>query len=89
MKALKSRRVQETTRVDLRLDETLSSLIGGDKAPVSKARMVVARLDDETAARLDRVTEIKIKSLAPLRGGPSGIGISPHPPANNFPEPVR
>jgi hypothetical protein len=79
MKVLKSRRVQETTKVDLRLDETILSLIGGDKAPVSKALMVVARLDDETAARLDRVTEIKIKSLDSPRGGSAGTGLSPDP----------
>ncbi len=73
MKALKSRRVQEPTRVDSRLDEKLASLFGGDLASMSKARMVVARLDDKTASRLDRVAEIKFKSLTPLRGGPSGI----------------
>jgi hypothetical protein len=66
MKALKSRRAQEPTRVDCRLEEKLASLFGGDLTSVSKARLVVARLDDETASRLDRVTEIKIKSLRPL-----------------------
>jgi len=73
MKALKSRRVQELTRVDSRLDETLASLFGGDLASLSKARMVVARLDPKTASRLDRVAEIKFKSPTPLRGRPSGV----------------
>jgi hypothetical protein len=73
MKALKSRRVQETTRVDSRLDEKLASLIGGDLDSVSKARAVVARLDDETASRLDRVTEIKVKSLAQPRRAPTPV----------------
>jgi hypothetical protein len=68
MKALKSRRVQESTTVDSRLDEKLASLIGGDSNSVFKALAVVARLDDETASCLDRVTEIKIKSLARPRG---------------------
>jgi len=71
MKALKSRRVQESTTVDSRLDEKLASLIGGEQDSVFKARVVVARLDDETASRLDRVTEIKIKSLARPRGAPT------------------
>jgi hypothetical protein len=67
MKALKSHRAQETTWVDLTLDEKLASLVGDDLASVSKARAVVARLDDETASRLDRLTEFKIKPPAPRR----------------------
>ena len=77
MKALKSRRVQETARIDSRLDEKLASLIGGEQNSVSKARAVVDRLDDQTASRLDRVTEIKIKSLAQPRGAPVGRTIDP------------
>jgi hypothetical protein len=61
MKILKSRRVRETTRVDSRLDEKLVSLIGGDLESVLKARMVVARLDRETASRLDRLADPKLK----------------------------
>ena len=61
MKALKSRRVQEPTRVDSKLDEKLESLFGGDLASVSKAREVVARLDEKTASRLDRVADPKLK----------------------------
>ena len=86
MKALKSRRVQETTRVDSRLDEKLASLIDGDLDSVSKARAVVARLDDETASRLDRVTEIKIKPLARRRSAPTPVdrnaGDAPKAPIN-------
>jgi hypothetical protein len=70
MKILKSRRVRETTRADSRLDEKLVSLIGGDLTSVSKARMVVARLDRETASRLDRLSDPKLKKpeASPLQG---------------------
>jgi len=88
MKALKSRRVQESTRVDSRLDEKLASLIGGDSNSVFKARAVVARLDDETASRLDRVTEIKIKSLARPRGAPTPVDRTIDPAGNATPTPV-
>ena len=73
MKALKSHRVQEPTRVSSRLDEKLAALFGGDLTSMSRARMVVARLDEKTASRLDRVAEIKFKSPASLRGRPSKI----------------
>jgi hypothetical protein len=70
MKAMNSRGVQEPDRLDLTLDEKLAALVGGDVTPVSKARMVVARLDHQTASRIDRVPEIRIKSLAPPRHAP-------------------
>ena len=87
MKALKSRRVQESTRVDSRLDEKLASLIGGEQNSVSKARAVVDRLDDQTASRLDRVTEIKIKSLAQPRGARTPVDRTIDP-AGDAPAPV-
>jgi len=88
MKDLKSRRVQESTRVDSRLDEKLASLIGGEQNSVSKARAVVDRLDDQTASRLDRVTEIKIKSLARPRGAPTPVNRAIDPAGDAMPTPV-
>jgi hypothetical protein len=67
---MNSREAQETIRVDLTLDEKLDSLVGGDVASVSKARVVVARLDRQTASRLDRVADPKLKKAqtSPLQG---------------------
>lgn len=62
---LKSRTVQETTSADLNLGDRLALLIGGDRASISKARIIVDRLDEKTAARLDRVTDIKVDLLTP------------------------
>ena len=71
MEALKSREVQRPAAVDQKLDETLASLMGGDNAPVSRALVVVSRLDDETASRLDRMVDIRIEPLAPLQVQPT------------------
>jgi hypothetical protein len=88
MEALKSRRAQESTRVDSRLDEKLALLVGGELASVSKARVVVARLDDETASRLDRVTEVNVKSLAQPRGATEPADLPLDPAADGPPPPI-
>ena len=89
MKALKSRRVQETTTVHPRLDEKLASLIGGDKVSVSRARVVVDRLDDETASRLDRVTDVNVKSLVRPRGAPTAVDLQVDPAADSAATPIN